>query len=104
MSQQVTTAAEWLYGAVDVADNSTVVYAGPALVRKVIVETVLSAHACPVQDNTTAILTIPASTAAATVYELGDVRFETNITVDPNDAATGRLIVVYKPFHDGQVA
>ena len=83
------------YSVVDVADNSTTVVDGSARLYGVYVNTVLSAHACPIQDNTTAIVTLVASLAAGTMIELPGVLFETSLVVDPNDAATGNITLFY---------
>lgn len=98
MTNPVDSVSGWEYAVVDVADNSTVVYPGPALVRKAWVNTVLSAHACPIQDDTTLVRSFAASAAVNSELDFSDVTFETNITVDPNDAATGSIVVVFKPL------
>ncbi len=101
MAQYAVTAPEWIYAQVDLSDNSTTVYNGPVLLRSVIVTTATSAHVCPIQDNTTAVAALPASAAAGTVVQCGDMILATSLVVDPNDAATGIITVVYKPNHDG---
>lgn len=89
-------AIEWKTKTVDLADNSTVVEAEPCLVLGAYVNTVLSAHACPVKDGTTGNeFTIPASAAAGNMYNFGSSRFLENLTVDPDDAATGSITVLY---------
>lgn len=90
---------ECLYSVVDVANDSTTVYNSPCILYGVYVNTVLSAHACPIQDNTTAVITLPASLAAGTnlLFPYG-IRMETKLIVDPNDAATGNITIAYKPL------
>jgi hypothetical protein len=84
---------------VDVADNSTTVYTGQVLVYGVYVNTVLSAHACPIQDGSTAKITLPASLTAGTNLTFPGVRFNTSLVVDPNDAATGNITIFYRPVN-----
>lgn len=96
------------YLVVDVADNLTTVYTGPCMLYGIYVNTVLSAHACPIQDGTTAVITLIASLAAGTNLEFPGIRFETSLVVDPNDAGTGNITVIYRPvnpsFVDGQTS
>ena len=97
-SADATTAThnECLYKVVDVGDNSTTVSSAPALLFGVYVNTVLSAHACPIEDNTTTVVTLPASAAAGTFYPFPGIRFETSLIVNPNDAGTGNITVAYR--------
>ncbi len=96
------------YLVVDVADNSTTVYTGPCMLYGIYVNTVLSAHAVPIQDGTTAVITLIASLAAGTNLEFPGIRFEESLIVDPNDAGTGNITVIYRPvnpaFVDGLTA
>ena len=103
MSNEVQEAPVWISKMVDVSDNSTVVYAGPCVLRGVAVATALSAHACPIKDDTTLVAAVPASAGIGTWVECGDQRILTNLTVDPDDSGTGMINVVYKPNHDGLV-
>jgi len=100
MSQNVTSAPEWLYSSVDLTDNSTVVYTGRCMLRSLIVAADISAHDVVVEDTGTTVAGIAASSAAGTVVDCGDLLCLTGITVDPNDAATGTVTVVYKPVYD----
>jgi hypothetical protein len=84
------------YAVVDVANNSTTVCVNPCRVWGIFVNTVLSAHALPIQDNTTAVITLAASTAANTNIVLPGIYFATSLIVDPNDAATGNITVMYE--------
>jgi hypothetical protein len=61
------------------------------------VHTVLSAHACPIKDNTTTIASLAASSAVGTTlnFETG-IPFATSLIVDPDDAATGTITVIYE--------
>jgi len=101
---KVAASPENLYKIVDLSDNDTQVYGGPAILLGVHVHTVLSAHACPIKDGGTSGVepfAIPASTAAGTWIEGGNMRFTTDIHVDPDDSATGQITVVYIPDHEG---
>ena len=102
-SVKAGTAPDNQYAVVDCSDNSTVVYAGPCTLTGVHVQTALSAHACPITDNGTAIFTLPASAGGGSWFEGGNMRFTSDLTVDPNDSATGTITVVYVPDHEGLV-
>jgi hypothetical protein len=104
MSNQVTQAPTHIPGVADLSDNNTTVYSGAAQIVGVLVHTTLSAHDCPIEDGTngTAYINIPASTAAGTWIECGNMTYGTSIYVDPDDSATGQITVVYTPNHDGQ--
>jgi hypothetical protein len=96
------------YSVVDVADNSTTVYTGACTINGVYINTVLSAHALPIKDGTVTVVTIPASAAAGTHYPLPGIKFTTSLVVDPDDSATGGVVVAYRPvnpdFVDGLTA
>ena len=88
---------------VDIATNDTEVLSAPGSVLGWEVITALSAHIVQIKDggtSGTAKLEIPASTAAGTFRDLSfnddGVAFDTTIHVDPNDVATGRVIIYYK--------
>lgn len=89
---------ECLYSVVDVSANSTTVYSGPCLLFGVYVNTVLSAHALPIVDGSTTVVSIVASAAVGTNVTFPGIRFETSLIVDPNDAATGSVTVAYLPL------
>jgi len=89
---------ECLYSVVDVAVDSTTVYNGPAILFGIYVNTGLSAHALPVTDAATTVITVPASAAAGAMYTFPGIRFETSLIVNPNDAATGNITVAYRPI------
>lgn len=89
-------AIEWKIKTVDLAVNSTVVESVPCLVQGVYINTALSAHACPIKDGTTGQqFDIPASASAGTLYDFGECRFLENLTVDPDDTATGSITISY---------
>lgn len=89
---------ETLYKVVDVSDDTTTVYNGPALLFGVYVNTGLSAHVLPITDDTTTVVSIAASAAAGTNTTFPGIRFETSMIVNPNDAATGSVTVAYRPL------
>lgn len=89
---------ESFYSVVDVSNNSTTVYNGPAILLGAYVNTALSAHVLPIEDNTTTVCSLPASAAAGSVYSFPGIRFETSLIVNPNDAATGSVTIAYRPL------
>lgn len=103
MKNETTQAATHIPSLVDLSDNTTNVYAGPAQLVGVHVHTAITAQACPIEDGTggTAFFNIPASTAAGTWLEAGNMRYTVGLFVNPDDAATGKITVVYTPIHDG---
>lgn len=80
---------------VDVADNETVVTADRAYLHGVYVNTALSAHDLPIKNGSggATLVTIPASAAAGTHYPFPGIEFDAGIVVDPNDAATGGVVL-----------
>ena len=106
MSNQVTQAPTHIASSQDLSTNDTEIHAGPVQLVGVHVHTTLSAHDCPLKDGGTSgteLLNIPASTAAGTWIEGGNMRFDTTLHIDPNDSATGQVTVVYTPNHGGSV-
>lgn len=89
---------ECLYKVVDVSNDSTTVYNGPALLYGVYVNTALSAHVLPIVDGSTTVVSLAASAAAGTNVTFPGIRFETSLIVDPNDSATGSVTVAYLPL------
>lgn len=90
---------ETQYAVVDVSDNTTTVYSGPAILYGVYVNTALSAHALPIEDGSTTVVSIAASAAAGTNTTFPGIRFETSLIVNPNDAASGGVTVAYRPLN-----
>ena len=84
------------YSVVDVSDNTTTVFDGPCDLYGVYVNTVLSAHALPIKDDTTTVVTVAASAAVGTYLVFPGVRFDTSLIVDPDDAATGNVTVMFR--------
>ena len=89
---------ECLYSVVNVADDSTTVYNGPALLFGVYVNTALSAHALPIKDATVSVVSVAASAAVGTNFTFPGIRFETSLIVDPDNSATGSVTVAYRPI------
>lgn len=81
---------------VNVADNSTTVYTGRCVLLGIYVNTVLSAHACPILDGATTKITLPASLAAGTKIDCHSAKFDTSLIVDPNDSGTGELVIFWR--------
>jgi hypothetical protein len=93
------THTECDYAVVDVGDNSTTVYTGPCILYGVYVNTVLSAHALPILDGSTTVMSLAASAAVGTNITLPGIRLNTSLIVDPNDAATGSVTIAYRPVN-----
>lgn len=82
---------------VDLAtDADVVVTASPALLLGVYVIVGMSAHAAIIKDSATAIITLPASTAAGTQIDCKGATFATNITVESDNSGTGTLLVFWR--------
>lgn len=82
---------------VDLAtDADVVVTASPAVLLGFYVDTVMSAHAALIKDNATTKITVAASTAAGTKYDTHSALFATNITVESDNAATGKLAIFWR--------
>lgn len=85
------------YSVVNVADNSTTVYTGPVKAIGANINTTLSAQDLPIKDGTTTVFTIPASATAGSFYDFHEAFFQTSLVVDPDDAATGNITIIYAP-------
>lgn len=88
---------EWNYANVDLANDVTTITHVPCLVTGVFVNTVMSAHDCPIKDGSSTVFTAPASSAVG--YNFSNehgFRTTTNLIVDPDNAATGNISVFYK--------
>jgi len=82
---------------VDLAtDADVVVTASPALLLGVYVLIGMSAHDAIIKDSTTAVITLPASTAAGTQIDCKGTTFATNITVESDNSGTGTLLVFWR--------
>ena len=82
---------------VDLATNpDVVVTASPALLLGLYVNVGLSAHEAFVKDSSTKKLTLVASLAAGTKIDTHSATFATNITIESDDVATGKLVVFWR--------
>ena len=91
--------AEWKTGVVNLATDSTTVSTIPVIVKGVYVNTVLSAHACNINNGTSTIFILKASLAAGSVIDFAGeegVLFDTNLIIDPDNSATGNITILYK--------
>ena len=86
---------EWQYAVVDLATNSTTISLVPCIIKGWYVNTAMSAHECLITDDTTTVIRVPASTSAGDARDYAGLRFETSLIVNPDDAATGELLVLY---------
>lgn len=89
---------ESYYSVVDVNADSTTVYSGPCLLLGVYVNTQLSAHALPIKDGSTTVVSIAASAAVGTNQTFPGIRFETSLVVDPDNSGSGSVTVAYRPL------
>ncbi len=101
MSNEVSTAAEFLTSVVDLSTDSTTVFAYPVILRGISVNVALSAHAVPITDGSITRFQVPSAASVGQWIECGDSRMAT-LVVDPDNAATGKITVVYKPDNAGQ--
>lgn len=95
---------ETLYSVVNLTTNSATVCSGPCLLVGVSTQTAISAHNCPIKDGSTTVIQVPASAPMGNWYEGGYARFETSLVVDPDDSASGTIVVFYIPNHEGLAA
>ena len=87
------------YAVVSLVDNTTTVYTGPCMLYGIYVNTILSAQACPVTDGATTVVSLAASAAVGTSILYPGIKFNTSLIVDPDDAATGSIVVAYRPVN-----
>lgn len=76
-------------------DAAQVISSVPAVLEGIYVDTGLSAHACPILDDTTTKFSLVASLAAGTMLKFPNPIFN-KLTVNSNDAATGVIVVFYR--------
>lgn len=82
---------------VDLAtDADVVVTSAPALLLGVKVLVAMSAHAAIIKNNTAAVITLPASTAAGYEINAHGTTFATNITVESDNSGTGTLLIFWR--------
>ena len=96
-----------LSAVVDVSDNDTVVHTGAGRLLGYFINTVLSAHVLPIQDDRAIIITLGSAAAISTEFRwIGPpgvgVEYTTSLKVDPNDAASGSITLFYQPYPNTQ--
>jgi hypothetical protein len=101
MSNDISMSPEREYAVVDLSTDSTIVFAGSAQLVGVHIHTTISAQNCPFTDNAVSVFQIPASASTGEWYEAGNMKFVTDLTVDPDNSATGTIVVVYIKNHGG---
>jgi hypothetical protein len=92
---------EWNSTVIDLATDAAAAVSGgqPAILGAIYVDAVMSAHSCPVLDGAAVLFNLPASLAAGTWIDgCRGMRFETSLVVNSNDAATGTLVVLWRPL------
>lgn len=98
MAKNVVRGDSWECVVVDVATDSTTVYTGACRLGAIFINTALSAHALPIKDGSATVFTIPASAAAGVMYQFWGAKFHSSLIIDPNDAATGNITVMWDPL------
>ena len=82
---------------VDLATNADVVVSAvPCVLLGLYANVVFSAHAVNVIDDVTTKLILPASTAAGTKIDCHSAIFATNLSINSDDSATGKLVVFWR--------
>jgi len=95
--QAQSTHNECEYTVVDLADDTTTVFTGPCILFGLTVTTALTAQVLPVQDGATNVIAaLPASAAVGTTTQYAGIRCNTSLIVNPDDAATGRVTVIWR--------
>jgi len=89
---------ECQYAVVNLADDATTVYNGPAILYGIYCSVVASAHITAIKDDTVTVLNLIPSLAAGANLAFPGVRFETSLIVDPDNVGTGTIVVFYKPL------
>jgi len=102
-SQALLVQEQCDYAVVSVTDNTTTVYTGPCMLYGVYVNTALSAHALPIQDGATTVVSLAASSAIGVNPQFPGVKFNTSLIVNPNDSGTGSVTIAYRPVNPASV-
>ncbi len=87
------------YTVVDLSVDTTTVYTGPCLLLGMHVNTILSANIVLITDAATTVVSLPVSLAAGTNLSFHGVRFKTSLIVNPDDASTGSLLVMWRKIN-----
>ena len=93
------TTEECEYTVVDLADDTTTVYAGPCTLLGVYVNTVLSNHIVLIKDDTLTVGSLHVTMAAGTNIDFHGMRFDTSLIVDPDNSSTGKLLVMWRKIN-----
>lgn len=97
---QVIDGNLWAEVDLSVAENQTV-HTGKCRLIGIHVNVSLSAHAVNIKDNSTTMLTIPASKSAGLETNGWGAEVLTSLVVSRTNASgTGKLFVVYQPYYD----
>lgn len=96
---------EWNYTSIDLSTDAANAVSGglPAVIGKIWVNVVLSAHACPILDGATTIYSLPASAPVTTTDATAFTFLEgticaTSLVVNSNDSATGTIVVQWRLY------
>jgi hypothetical protein len=84
------------YTVVDLADDTTTVFTGPCVLYGLTVTTILTAQPLEVLDGAVIIAALAASAVVGTTTQYAGIRCNTSLIVDPDDAATGRVTVIWR--------
>jgi hypothetical protein len=85
---------------VDAADDLTTLSTGRAIVYSITVTTVLSAHALRFENSAgTAFAVLPASAEVGSQLAWAGLEVD-GLVVDPDNAATGEVVVEWAPQHN----
>ena len=84
------------YSVIDTSADITTAVPKPAVLKKIYVNTVLSAHTVVIKDGSSPVVTLKASLAAGTLINFEEgIDFTTNIIVDPDNSSTGSITLMY---------
>lgn len=95
------TIGEWDKTNVNYTDGNTTICAGPCLLRKIMINTTHSANDCTIMDGSQVAFILPASIAAGSDPDYGDVRFTTSLIANAGSLGAGNFTVIWKPDHEG---
>jgi hypothetical protein len=99
-SALVSTECEYSAGIDLSTDAAQTVFNGPCVLYGIYVDTVLSAHACPILDGSTTVFSLVASLAAGTnLHWPNGIRFNSTLAVNSNDSGTGTIVFLYRPLN-----
>lgn len=84
--------------AIDLSNNaSTTVWPGPALLTGIWVEATIGAASITIDDNATSRLAVPVAIPIG-IHRIPGLIFETNLIVNPQDASTGQIRLLFRPL------